>query len=66
MKLHTRTYPTREAHLALMEHLGRLTEKYELTYGEMMKMLAEAQVAYATAKVREERHGDINKKGDEA
>ncbi len=66
MKLHSRTMVVSQADLEFRTLLRALTEKYDLTFGETIKILSEYLSTEATYMIREERHPeDPGKKGDE-
>jgi hypothetical protein len=66
MKLHERTFPVKHARDELDEAISKLADKYNLTYGELTSIIGGYLTSMAMYQIREERHGDVSKKGDEA
>lgn len=66
MQLHERTLIVREASAELSEAFARIVKTRGLTWGEVTQILSERISTYALYQIREERHGDTEKKGDEA
>ncbi len=67
MKLHPRTVAVKHAALEIGQMVNTTVKNYELTYGELMRILAQELDSWARYLVRDERHpNEPDKKGDEA
>lgn len=66
MKLHPRLYITQKASIEFSNFFLKLVKRYNLTYGEVIKILSSELSDYAKYIIREERHSnEPDKKGDE-
>ena len=67
MKLHKRTRVVDQARLEFDQFVLDLSQKHDLTYGELFSILGRSIAENAKYQIRAERHpNDPGKKGDEA
>jgi hypothetical protein len=66
VKVHERYFIVQNAKLKLSEFLISLIRQEKLTYAEVNHILLEEAMSWNKYAIREERHGDEPKKGDEA
>ena len=66
MKVHKRYFIVGEASSELSLSIIDIIKKFDLTYGEILKLLGEKQAVFASYLIRDERHPNSDKKGDEA
>jgi hypothetical protein len=66
MKLHDRTRMVAIAQCDIELGILKIADANELTCGELMSILGRVLTNFAKYQIREERHGDASKKGDEA
>ena len=65
MKLHPRTQIVSKAQSELVHFMLTLEQKHGLTYGELVKILSLRVADLAKYMIRDERHPDSDKRGDE-
>lgn len=66
MKLHERVFLVQEAKTEIEMSILKIANAHDLTFGEVMSILGSVIQTSAKYQIREERHGDASKKGDEA
>jgi hypothetical protein len=65
-QIHERHFIVADAQNAIAKLLLDVEKKYDLTYAEMVGILAGQLAAMTKYAIREERHGDASKPGDVA
>jgi hypothetical protein len=66
MKLHERTFIVKIAKGEIEMAILKIANAHDLTFGEVMSILGNVIQSSATYEIRQERHGDRSKSGDEA
>ena len=63
IKLHVRHEPTIRAGIDISIAIGSAVEKYELTYGEIMRILSDCMCEWAGYQIKNERKAPTARRG---